>query len=116
MLEDRVYSAFKTPVLLGRPILRVAQAQPSVGSPRRSVRLAAKPRVPNPTLPAQKVLLVKLGLVNASEPIDTAETQKLESIFVEPLSESKHETFNRVLFPNNTFLDDFVSEMDGLLP
>ena len=58
--------------------------------------------------------MVKLELVNASEPVDTAETQKLESIFVELLSESKHEAF-KVLFPDDAFLDDFVSEVDGLL-
>jgi hypothetical protein len=71
--------------------------------------------VANPTLQVQKVLMVKLGLVNASEPIDTADTQKLESIFAEPLSESKHEAF-KVLFPDDTFLNDFVLEVDGLLP
>ena len=59
--------------------------------------------------------MVKLGLANASEPVDTAETQKLESIFVEPLSESKHEAF-KVLFHDDAFLDDLVPELDGLLP
>ncbi|CAD6229065.1 unnamed protein product [Miscanthus lutarioriparius] len=82
---------------------------------RRSVRLAAKPHVSNPTLQAQKVLMVKLGLANASEPVDTAETQKLESIFAKPFSESKHKAF-KVLFSDDTFLDDFVSEVDGLRP
>jgi hypothetical protein len=53
--------------------------------------------------------------VNASEPVDTAETQKLESIFAEPLLESKHEAF-KVLFPDDTFLNDFVLEVDELLP
>ena len=74
VIEDQLCLALHTPVLQGRPILRVARAQPNVGSLRRSVRLAARPRVPNPTLQAQKVLMVKLGLANASEPIDTAET------------------------------------------
>jgi hypothetical protein len=60
--------------------------------------------VPNPTLQAQKVLMVKLGLANASEPINTAKTHKLESIFVEPLSESKHEAF-KIFFPDDVFLD-----------
>ena len=59
--------------------------------------------------------MVKSGLVNASEPIDTAETQKLESVFAEPLSESKHEAF-KVIFPDDALLDDFVPEVDGLLP
>ena len=59
--------------------------------------------------------MVKLGLANASEPVDAVETQKLESIFVEQLSESKHEAF-KVLFPDDAFLDDFVQEVDGLLP
>jgi hypothetical protein len=58
--------------------------------------------------------MVKLGLANASESVNTAETQKLESIFAEPLSESKHEAFE-VFFPDDTFLDDFVQEIDGLL-
>ena len=115
MIQDRVYLAPQTPMLQGRPTLMVARAQPSVGTPRRSTRLAAKPRALNPTLQAQQVLMVKLGLVNASEPIDVAETQKLESIFVEQLSESKHEAF-KVLFWDDTFLDDFVPEVDGLLP
>jgi hypothetical protein len=39
----------------------------------------------------------------------------LESIFVEPLSESKHEAF-KIFFPDDVFLDDFVPEVDGLLP
>ena len=111
MIQDRVCLPLETPALQGRPILRVARAQPSVGSPRR----AAKPRVPNPTLQAQKVLMVKLGLLNASEPVDAAESQKLESIFVEPLSESKHEAF-KVLFRDDAFLDDLAPELDGLLP
>ena len=59
--------------------------------------------------------MVKLGLANASEPVDTAETQKLESIFVEQLSESKHEAF-KVLFWDDTFLDDFVPKVEWLLP
>ena len=59
--------------------------------------------------------MVKLGLANASKPIDTVEAQKLESIFAELLSESKHEAF-KVLFPDDTFLDDIILEVDGLLP
>jgi hypothetical protein len=40
--------------------------------------------------------------------------QKYESIFAGPLSESKHEAF-KILFPDNTFLDDFAPEVDMLL-
>ena len=40
--------------------------------------------------------------------------QKFESIFAEPLSESKHEAF-KVLFLDNVFFDDFVTEVDILL-
>ena len=36
-----------------------------------------------------------------------------ESILAEPLSESKHEAFK---VQDNAFLDDFVPEVDGLLP
>jgi hypothetical protein len=115
MFEDAVCLAFQTSMLQGRSILRVARAQPSVCSLRRRVRLDAKNWAPNPTLQAQKVLLVKWGLTNSSLLVDTTTEQKLQSIFAEPLSDSKHEAF-KVLFPNGAFLDDFVSEVDGLLP
>jgi hypothetical protein len=54
--------------------------------------------------------MAKWGLVTPSKPVDTVDTQKFQSIFAEPLSESKHEAF-KVLFQ-----DDFVWEVDGLLP
>ena len=40
--------------------------------------------------------------------------QKFESIFAEPLSESKYEAF-KVLFQDHAFLDDFAPEVDTLL-
>ena len=76
--------------------------------------LAAKPRLANLTLQTQKVLVVKWGLANSTQPIDTAPIQKYESIFAEPLLESKHKAF-KVLFQYDVFLDDFVSEVNGLL-
>jgi hypothetical protein len=46
--------------------------------------------------------------------VDSVAAQKYESIFAGPLSESKHEAF-KILFPDNTFLDDFAPEVDMLL-
>jgi len=43
--------------------------------------------------------MVKLGLVNAFEPIDIAETQKLESVFAEPLSVGFQDPFPRQRTP-----------------
>jgi hypothetical protein len=112
-IEDRVCLPLQAPVLQGRPTLRVPGAKPSVDSPRRSVRLAAKPRAPNPTLHAQVVLMTKWGVLTPSKPVGSAKTHKLDSIFAKPLSESKHEAF-KVLFQDDAFLDD--SELDRLLP
>ena len=58
--------------------------------------------------------MIKLGLVDPAKTVDSAAAQKYESIFAGPLSESKHEAF-LVLFPDNTFLDDFAPEGDMLL-
>jgi hypothetical protein len=83
-----------------------------VESPRRSRRLAAKPKVANPALQAQKVLMVKLGLAQQEETVETELLEKYESTFAGPLSESKHEAF-RVLFQEDAFLDDFT---EGVRP
>jgi hypothetical protein len=39
---------------------------------------------------------------------------KYESIFAEPLLKSKHEAF-KVLFQDNSFLDDFALEVNMIL-
>lgn len=86
-----------------------------VGDAERSRRLAAKPKVANPALQAQKVLVVKLGIAEKEAAVDTELLNKFESTFATPLSESKHEAF-RVLFQDDTFLDDFARMVDGILP
>ena len=57
----------------------------------------AKPRAANPTIQAQQVLMVKLGLTDSAQPVGSADLHKYESLFADPLSESKHEAF-KVLF------------------
>jgi hypothetical protein len=58
--------------------------------------------------------MVKLGLADSAQPVDSAAAQKYDSIFAELLLESKHEAF-KVLFQDNAFLDDFAPEVDMLL-
>jgi hypothetical protein len=99
-IQMETYLPIESLVLIGRPALRVAKVRSVVESPRRSRRLAAKPKVANPALQAQKVLMVKLDLA------------QYESTFAGPLSESKHEAF-RVLFQEDAFLDDFT---EGVCP
>ena len=114
-LKDRVCLPLQTPLIRARSTLRVPRAMPSAGSPRRSRRLAAKSKAANPTLQAQNVLMAKLGLANTAQDVDTTAFQKYESMFADPLSESKHEAF-KVLFQDDAFLDDFAREVDELLP
>jgi hypothetical protein len=116
MLERRVCCALQTPVLRGRPTLRVARHQESAGVQRRSGRLAAKVKAENPTLQAQKVLMLKWGMMDTTEQsVHTEANNKYDSVFTAPLSDSKHEAFKE-LFPEDSYLDDFVPEVDGLLP
>jgi hypothetical protein len=61
-----------------------------------------------------QVLTVKLRLGDRAQPVDSADMHKYESIFVESLSESKHEAFE-VLFQDNSFLDDFAPEVNMIL-
>ena len=77
--------------------------------------MAAKSTAANPTLQDQNVLMAKLGLANTAQDVDTTAFQKYESMFADPLSESKHEAF-KVLFQDDAFLDDFAQEVDELLP
>jgi hypothetical protein len=106
------YLPIESLVLIGRLALRVAKVRSVVELSRRSRRLAAKPKVANPTLQAQKVLMVKLGLAQQEETVDTKLLEKYESTFADPLSKSKHEAF-RVLFQEDAFLDNFA---EGVRP
>ena len=63
LIQEGPCLPLQTPVLQGRPTLKVPRAQPSVSTPRRSTRLAAKPRAANSTLQAQQVLIAKLGFM-----------------------------------------------------
>lgn len=98
------------PLIKSRPRLRKFTFQSGSVSLRRSRRLAAKPKAANPTVQAQKVLMVKLGLASATPSVDSASFEKFDSIFAEPLSATKHEAF-KVLFQDNDFLNSFVLEV-----
>lgn len=84
-------------------------------SPRRSRRLAAKCKAADPALQARNVLLVKLILTQQAQATSMELLDKYESTFAAPLSPSKHEAF-KVLFQEDSFLDDFAPEVEALLP
>ena len=60
---------------------------------RRNRHLAIKLRAVNPTVQAQNVLMVKLGLASATRSMDSTAFEKFDSIFADPLSASKYEAF-----------------------
>ena len=51
--------------------------------------------------------MVKLGLADSAQNVDSTAIQKYESIFAKLLSESKHKAF-KVLFQDKAFLDDIA--------
>lgn len=81
----------------------------------RSRRLATKPKEADPSKQARKVLLVKLGMAQQVQAVNTELLEKYEPTFAAPLSASKQEAF-KVLFHEDSFLDDFAPEVDELLP
>jgi len=80
-LEDMICVPLQSPLIRSRPRLRRSRTPISVGSLRRSGRLAAKPRAANATRQAQIVLLKKLGVhVDTSAP-DLEIEQKFKATF-----------------------------------
>lgn len=68
-LEAAVCVPLQTPLVRSRPRIRRARTPVSVGSLRRSGRIAAQPRAANATAQAHRVLLKKLGVaVEEGEP------------------------------------------------
>lgn len=114
-IREHVALPIATPLIKGRPTLRAARARQSVGSPRRSVRLASKPKAANPTVQAQNVLMVKLGLAECKTAVDEETAKRYEATFATPLTQSKHDAF-QVLFNDGPPLFDQASEVDRVLP
>jgi len=78
-LEEAVCVHLVTPIVRGGPRLRRSKTPVSIGPLRRSGRLAAKPRAPNPVVQAHRVLLSKLGVQVPEE----ASHEQLEGVIAE---------------------------------
>jgi hypothetical protein len=78
-LEKGVCVHLNTPIVRGGPRLRRSRTPASNGALRRSGRLAAKPRAPNPVVQAHRVLLMKMGV----QVPDEASHEHLEGIIAE---------------------------------
>lgn len=82
------------------PKLRKSKTPKSVLTPRRSERLAMKPRAANATLQAQSVLMQKLGVTVNTNAMDAKALEKYRATFAAPLSTSKQEALQTL------FLDE----------
>jgi hypothetical protein len=93
-----ISSNLDTPILTSPPRLRVSQVPDYSVVPRRSTRLADKPKASNPEIQAINVMLKKLG---RDVPLPTSEdsgARRFHETFSGPLSPSTKEAM-RELFP-----------------
>lgn len=93
----------------------MARTHQPVEAPRRSTRLASKSRVGNPTVQAQNILMVKLGLADSLADLDGETAQRYEATLTTPLSQSKHDAF-WVLFNDTPGMFNPTSVVDEVLP
>jgi hypothetical protein len=88
----------ETPILSSRPKLRVSQEPDYSIVPRRSLRLADKPKDSNPEVQATRVMLKKLGRYDPPPSSDDSGARRFKETFGGALSSSKKEAM-RELFP-----------------
>lgn len=62
-IRSQICLPLQTPLIASKPRLRKARTPRSIGSLRRSARIAAKPRAANCTVQAQGLLMQKLGVI-----------------------------------------------------
>lgn len=114
-IRDQVVLPIATPLITGRPSPRVPKLHQPAEAPRRSTRLASKVCVGNPTVQAQNILMVKMGLADRVADLDAEAAQRYEATFMTPLSHSKHEAFC-VLFNDALGLLDLSTGIEEVLP
>jgi hypothetical protein len=88
----------ETPILTSRPKLRVSQEPDYSIVPRRSLRLADKPKASNPEVQATRVMLKKFGKYDPPPSSDESGARRFKETFGGALSSSTMEAM-RELFP-----------------
>jgi hypothetical protein len=96
-LESQICVPLEAPIIHAAPKLRRSKTLKPGFTPRRSVRLAAKPRAANTTIQAQNVLLQKLGIAVNTETMDAEVVQRFRAAFAGPMSAYKQNAL-QVLF------------------
>ena len=100
MIESQVCIPLQTPIISSGPKLRKSKTPKSVFTPRRSERLAQKPRSANATLQAQSILLQKLDVAvnNNTDDVDAEAYGKFWATFAAPLLAPKQEALHVLCF------------------
>ena len=85
-IESQICLLLQTLMIRVGPKLRKSKTPKSVFTPRRSERLAQKPRSANATLQAQSILLQKLGVADNTntDDVETEAYEKFRAIFCGP--------------------------------
>jgi hypothetical protein len=91
-------TTIETPILSSRPKLWVSQEPDYSIVPRRSLRLADKPKASNPEVQATRVMLKKFGKDDPPPSSDESGARRFKETFGGALSSSKKEAL-RELFP-----------------
>jgi hypothetical protein len=91
VLQAMICKPMQTPIIRGPPRSRRAKTPVSIGSLRRSRRLAARPRAANSTRQAQIVLMKKLGMAVDATDADSDIDLKFRAAFSGPISARKQQ-------------------------
>jgi hypothetical protein len=92
-----------TPIISSRPKLRVSKEPDYSIVPRRSVRLADKPKASNPEVQATRVLLHKLGKDDPPPSSDESGTRRFKETFGGNLSSSKKQAMRELFSARKRF-------------